>query len=96
MMNRKAMVFTRPRDTISFVVGLCVAAFGLVPLLHDSGVIGFNIPFIDKLGVEIFIWLVAIFGAYVVVDGFIEPPAHKLHWILIVVGLVLLVVGLLP
>lgn len=95
-MDKKGMVFTRPRDTISFVVGIIVTAFGLIPLLSASGVIGFTIPFVDTIGVQVLIWLVAIFGAYVVVDGFIEPPAHRLHWILIIAGLILLAFGLIP
>lgn len=96
-MNKRGIVFTRPRDTISFFVGLILAAFGLLPLLKKFGVISWPLPaFMTNLPFEIAIWLIAIFGLYVVIDGFIEPPAHNLHWILIVAGLVLFLIGLLP
>ena len=95
-MNKKGIVFTRPRDTISFFVGLVVAAFGILPLLAEWGIVGFNIPLIGGLGIQILIWLVAVFGLYVVIDGFIEPPAHSLHMILIVLGIIMFAAGLVP
>ena len=94
---RKGIVFTRPRDTISFFVGVVLGAFGIIPLLVNIGLLGWTLPgFIQNLPFEVAIWIIAIFGLYVTVDGFIEPPAHNLHWILIVLGIVLFVVGLLP
>jgi len=97
IMNKQGIVFTRPRDTISFFVGVVLATFGLIPLLVNVGVLGWTLPsFLANLPFEVAIWIIAIFGLYVVVDGFIEPPAHNLHWILIVAGIVLFVVGLLP
>ncbi|MBD3313564.1 hypothetical protein GF345_03915, partial [Candidatus Woesearchaeota archaeon] len=44
MFSKKGMIFTSPRDTISFVVGLILMAFGLIPLLNQFGVIGWNLP----------------------------------------------------
>ena len=96
MLNKKARVFTAPRDTISFVTGLLLVAFGILPLLTKWGFIKFTVPFIGNLAIEVLIWIAAIGGMYVILDGFIEPPAHSLHWILILVGLILLVVGLVP
>jgi hypothetical protein len=96
-MNRTGIVFTRPRDTISFFVGLFLAAFGAIPLLIKLGILGWKLPgILTNLPFSIAIWIIAIFGLYVVIDGFIEPPAHNLHWILIAGGLVLFIVGLLP
>ena len=94
--NKKGRVFTAPRDTISFFVGVVLAAFGILPLLNKWGILGFNIPFIGNLAIDALIWVVAIGGAYVVVDGFIEPPAYTLHWLLILLGIVLLIFGLIP
>ena len=94
--NKKGRVFTAPRDTISFFVGILLAAFGILPLLNKWGVLGFNIPFISNLAVNVLVWIVAIGGVYVVIDGFIEPPAYTLHWLLILVGIVLLIFGLIP
>ncbi len=95
-MNKKGVVFTRPRDTLSFFIGLFVTAVGLIPLLNSWGLIGFNIPLISNLSAKVLIWAVAIFGAYVLIDGLIEPPMHSLHWILIIAGGVMMITGLLP
>ena len=99
-MNRKGIVFTRPRDTVSFFVGLFLFAVGFLPLIGSGGVVKilpFGLPaFLTSLIAGIAIWLIAIAGLYIVVDGFIEPPAHNLHWILIACGIVLFVIGFLP
>ena len=82
MLNKKGLIFTRPRDTVSFFVGLVLLALGLIPLLSQFGVIGFTLPgFLTGLVGSIFIWIIAVAGAYIVIDGFIEPPLHSLHWI---------------
>ncbi|MFC1755114.1 hypothetical protein ACFL96_17260 [Thermoproteota archaeon] len=96
MLNKKAMIFTSPRDTISFVVGLILIAFGLIPFLNFIGVIGWNIPGISMLTVNILVWIVAVAGLYILIDGFIEPPMHIFHWILIIAGVIMMIVGLIP
>lgn len=96
-MNKKGMIFTRPRDTISFIVGLILAAYGLIPLLNAIGLLKFTLPaFLMGMPAEILIWIVAVGGAYVVIDGFIEPKMNALHPFLIGVGLMLLAIGLIP
>ncbi|MCX8147570.1 MAG: hypothetical protein N3D84_03825, partial [Candidatus Woesearchaeota archaeon] len=76
-MNKKAMIFTSPRDTISFVVGLILIAFGLIPLLNKFGAIKWNLPgFLVNLPTSVLVWIVAIAGLYILIDGFIEPPMH--------------------
>lgn len=96
-MNRQGIVFTRPRDTISFFAGVFLTAVGLIPLLVSLKVIGWTLPgFLTNLLGQIAIWIIAVAGLYVVIDGFIEPPAHNLHWFLIAAGLVLFLIGLLP
>ncbi|MBI2129375.1 hypothetical protein HYU07_03995 [Candidatus Woesearchaeota archaeon] len=96
-MNKKGMIFTRPRDSISFVVGLILAAYGIIPLLNAIGLLKFTLPaFLTGLPAEILIWVVAVGGAYVVVDGLIEPKMNALHPFLIGVGIILLAIGLIP
>jgi len=96
-MNNQGIVFTRPRDTISFFIGLFLAIVGVLPVLITLKVVSWALPsFMTKLPFSIAIWVIAVAGLYVVIDGFIEPPAHNLHWILIIAGLVLFVIGLLP
>lgn len=94
--NKKARVFTAPRDTISFFVGVVLAAFGVLPLLSKWGIVKFQIPFLSNIAVSVLVWIVAVAGLYVLIDGFIEPPAHALHWMLILIGLILAIVGLIP
>jgi hypothetical protein len=96
-MNKHGIVFTRPRDTISFFIGVFLALVGLVPLLSALGLVSWSLPgFLTNLIAAIAIWVIAVAGLYVVIDGFIEPPAHNLHWFLIIGGIVFFVVGLLP
>lgn len=95
-MNKKGVVFTRFRDTLSFFFGLVIAAFGLIPLLYSYKVIGFTIPLLGTLGGSVLTWVVAFCGLYILIDGFVEPPQHSLHWILIACGLVLAITGLIP
>lgn len=95
--SRAGRVFTAPRDTISFFVGLLILAYGIVPVLNKFGVIGFNWPgALGGLPFSIAMWIIAVAGAYVLMDGFIEPPQHSLHWMLILAGIVLFVAGLIP
>jgi hypothetical protein len=96
-MNREGIVFTRPRDTISFFIGVLLTVVGLIPLLIFFKLVSWTLPkFMTSLPFSIAVWIIAVAGLYVVIDGLIEPPAHNLHWFLIVAGLVLFVVGLLP
>jgi len=95
-MDKNGIVFTRPRDTVSFFAGLFIAAFGILPLLVKFDAIGTLPSFLSGLPFAVAVWVIAVAGLYVVIDGFIEPPAHGLHWFLIAAGLVLFLVGLLP
>jgi hypothetical protein len=97
MLHKKAMIFTLARDTISFVIGLILAAFGIVPFLATIGVLASNpLGSITNLPTSILIWVVAFGGCYILIDGFIEPPMHMLHWFLILAGLILAAIGLIP
>ncbi len=96
-MDKQGIVFTRPRDTVSFFAGLFIAAFGIIPLLAKFGWLPFTLPAaLSKLPFTIAVWVIAVAGLYIVIDGFIEPPAHNLHWFLIIAGILLFVIGLLP
>ncbi|MFH1174108.1 MAG: hypothetical protein V1725_03190 [archaeon] len=95
-MNKKGLVFTAPRDTLSFFAGVIIAIFGAVGALNVLGKLNILAGLFTSLPLNIIVWLVAAFGMYVVIDGFIEPPQHSLHWLLIAAGIVLLIIGLLP
>lgn len=97
MFGKKGMVFTRARDTISFIAGLVLAAFGIIPLLGTFKVIGFKLPaFLLNLPTTVLVWVIAVAGLYIVIDGFIEPPMHIFHWALIVGGIAMAIIGLIP
>lgn len=97
MLSKKAMIFTSPRDTLSFVIGLILLAFGIIPLLNKFGAIGWNLPgFLVNMPVGVLVWIVAVAGLYILIDGFIEPPMHIFHWLLILAGLIMMVIGLIP
>jgi hypothetical protein len=96
-MDKKGIVFTRPRDTISFFVGIVLTIFGVLPLLVKWKVVPFSLPsFMTSLPVQVLVWIVAVGGLYVVIDGFIEPKSHNLHWFLVAAGAILLAIGLIP
>lgn len=95
--SKKAMIFTSPRDTISFVLGLILLAFGLIPLLNKMAMIKWNLPgFLINMPTGVLVWVVALAGFYILIDGFIEPPMHIFHWLLIIAGLIMMVIGLIP
>ncbi|MCX6706958.1 MAG: hypothetical protein NT001_02345, partial [Candidatus Woesearchaeota archaeon] len=95
--SKKAMIFTSPRDTISCILGLILLAFGVIPLLSTLKMISWNLPsFLTNLPTGVLIWVVAIAGFYILIDGFIEPPMHIFHWLLIFAGLIMMVIGLIP
>jgi len=97
MFGKKAMIFTRARDTVSFFVGLILAAYGLIPILFAMKIIKFNLPgFLLNLPVTVMVWVVAAVGLYVLIDGVIEPPMHIFHWLLIIGGVIFMVIGLIP
>lgn len=98
MLNKKAMIFTSPRDTVSCIIGLILLAFGVIPLLNTLKMISWNLPgfLINNMPTSVLVWVVAIAGLYILIDGFIEPPMHIFHWLLILSGLILMVIGLIP
>ncbi|MFC1648835.1 hypothetical protein ACFL1B_05235 [Nanoarchaeota archaeon] len=91
------VLMPRARDKISFFVGVILLGVGIVPLLNTMGFISFDWPgSIAGFVASIAVWIIAVAGAYLFMDGIIEPKTHSMHWILIMVGLVLLIVGLIP
>ena len=98
MLNSKKGFYASARDWISFFIGIVLAVFGLIPLLYQFFKITvLNLhTFVDKLPLQILVWVVAIGGAYVILDGLIEPAGHMLHVTLMILGLVFVVAGLIP
>jgi len=91
------MIMPRARDKMSFFVGLILFAMGGIPLANKLGFLGFNLPELISGAIgSVAIWIIAVGGAYVLIDGIIEPKTHSLHWTLVLIGLLLLVTGLIP
>ncbi|MFH0870248.1 MAG: hypothetical protein V1866_04295 [archaeon] len=96
-LNSKKGFFMSGRDWISFFIGIVLFLIGIVPLLKQFKVLGFGLPsFLNGLMAQIFFWIIAIAGVYIIVDGLIEPAGHALHIFLMVLGLIFVIVGLVP
>ena len=76
------------RGWISLILGFITTAFGLIPLLHSFGWIGFNLPF--TVAGTILCILLVVGGIFLLFDS-----AHEMHlkWISIILGLVLVALG---
>ncbi|MBN1793172.1 hypothetical protein JW826_05820 [Candidatus Woesearchaeota archaeon] len=98
MFNSKKGFYMSARDWISFFVGVVLLVFGLIPLLNELFKISIlNLhTIINKLPVQLFVWIVALAGVYVLLDGLIEPAGHMLHTMLMIAGLVFVIFGLVP
>lgn len=97
LLNSKKGFFMSFRDWLSFFIGLVLFAIGLIPLLSSFKVITWGLPgFMTSLVGSIFFWIIAIAGAYIFIDGIIEPKAEFLHLTLLLIGLVFIAVGLIP
>lgn len=80
------------KDWISFFVGLVVAALGVVPILNKMNVISFTLP----LPVNIFAFIVAGAGFYLMVDSFIEiTNSNTIGWFSFLLAILFLAVGVM-
>ena len=78
---------------ISLVVGLLVLALGLVPLLFGFGLLPFSLPeFLTTLIASVAAYLIAGFGLYLLIDGFLED--YTIRIVSVVVALLVIVVGI--
>ena len=84
-----------PKNWAALLIGLAVLALGLIPLLNQWGVIGFNLPgFLTSLIGTIGLWIIAGIGLYLLITSFLEDDMMRIVSI-IVAGIVLLL-GLIP
>lgn len=98
MLTSKKGFYMSARDWISFFAGVVLLIFGLIPLLNQFfkiSIFGLH-TIINKLPLELFVWLVAIAGVYVLIDGLIEPAGHMLHTFLLITGFLFVIIGLIP
>jgi len=96
-LDSKKGFFMSGRDWISFFVGLVLFLVGFIPLLKQFKVLGFGLPiFLNSLMAQIFFWIIAIAGVYIIIDGLIEPAGHSLHIFLMILGFLFIIVGLIP
>lgn len=97
LFDSKKGFFMSGRDWISFFIGIVLFFIGIIPLLKQFKVLGFGLPsFLNGLMAQIFFWIIAIAGVYIIVDGLIEPAGHSLHIFLMILGLLFVIVGLIP
>ncbi|MFH1590975.1 MAG: hypothetical protein ABIC95_03525 [archaeon] len=83
------------RDWISFLIGAMLTLFGLLPLLARLK-IGPKWFSLEQIGVEIFAYVVAIMGIYLVMNSIIEiTNSNSIGWMSFLVAALLFVVGML-
>ena len=96
MFNKKGF-FMSFRDWLSFFVGLGIFLVGIVPLLGHFGVLPFGLPAaLNTLLGSVAVWIIAIAGVYIIIDGIIEPDRNMLHMLLLGMGALFVIVGLIP
>lgn len=85
------------RDWLSFFVGLGIFLIGVIPLLNYFGVLPIELPgILATLPTTIAVWIIALAGVYIIIDGIIEPDGNMLHMLLLGMGILFVVVGLIP
>ena len=86
-------MFEGGKSLSSIVAGIIILFLGLVPLLNDLGIIGFSIPKIPKIVLQI---ILTVAGFYLIIDGFFELGMHPgLAWISILFGAACTTAGVL-
>jgi hypothetical protein len=82
------------KDIISFVVGLVLVLLGLLPLLSSIG-IGPDFFKLEFLPIQIFSFILAIGGAYLLMNSIIElTNSNPVGKISVIVAILLFIVGL--
>lgn len=88
-----------PRKPLSLISGFVFLALGLIPLLNQFGVIGFNLP-LSPVG--IFLWIIATAGGIILLwDALGENMAmmglqQQIRIATLVIGLAMLAMGIIP
>lgn len=83
------------KDWISFFVGLVLTVTGVLPLLHSFGMgpDWFELPW---LPLEIFAYIVAIGGFYLMVNSVIEiTNSNAIGWVSFIIAVVIMAAGIL-
>ena len=92
------MAWEGGRSAFSFIIGIILLIVGLVPLLNQWGILGFQLPeFVNTLLGTGIIYILAFVGLFTIIDGFMEGGFTE-PWglISIVIGLIVLVLGIIP
>jgi len=76
----------------SFILGVIFLAVGVVPLLNDFGVIGFNLPLLS-FAFSFAFWLFTIGGIFILVDAHLED--HTLKVPSTIIGILLMAIGVI-
>jgi hypothetical protein len=90
-------MWDNPRSIFSFLIGLVLTAFGIIPLLQQYKVISFGLPaFLNGFLGSVIMYVLAATGLYLIVQGFMEGFDSTIGKVTVVAGLVILAVGLIP
>ncbi len=84
------------KDWLSFFVGIAVIAMGALPLLNKWGVVNAKWAALSFLPIEIFSYLVAALGFYLLIDSISEiTNSNAVGWWTFLLGFIFLGVGVL-
>ncbi len=81
-----------PKYWVSLISGLIVIALGGIPLLNSWGLLGFSLPIV--IGSPILLWVVAVVGAYLLIDTFLSED-DTIMWISAGVAFVILAIAII-
>jgi len=83
-----------PRDYVSFLVGAVIGALGALPLLSKLGT-GPDWFALEFLPVQLFAYIVAAIGFYLMVNSVIEiTNSNSIGWISFMIAMLFLVIGI--
>ena len=87
--------FDDPKTIANLFVGILMITLGAIPLLNAFGVIAFALPgFISNVVGMLALYLIAGFGFWLLIDGFMEDS--HIRTITIVVALIVIALGIIP
>lgn len=85
-----------PKDWISFLIGIIVGGMGALPLLKTKFGIGPEFFKLEFLPINIFAYLIAAIGFYLIINSFIEiTNSNPIGWLSFLLAGLIVVTGVL-
>jgi len=81
---------------ISLILAGILTILGGIPLLNQMGIIGFGLGPLESFGVQIFLYVAALGGMWLLFDALWGKEHGFLKYACVIVGLVVIVIGVIP